>query len=131
MASRESRVSIRCPEWLVAAALTVAIGLALAAGASRRTGQPAEAWTALLQTADRLAIAPPTATLGGRGLSARQGYLLAFHEALDAGDVEHMLAVADRLDALSEPDLAARVRRAVDRVLGEIGTRLPPAPAPG
>jgi hypothetical protein len=42
-----------------------------------------------------------------------------------------MLAVADRLDALSEPDLAARVRRAVDRVLGEIGTRLPPAPAPG
>jgi hypothetical protein len=80
-------------------------------------------WTALFKTADRLAIGRPTATLGGRGLSAQQAYLLAFHEALDAGDVEHMLAVAERLDALSEPELAARVRRAADRLLQEVGER--------
>jgi hypothetical protein len=65
-----------------------------------------------------------TATLGVQPLTARQAYLLAFHEALDAGDVEHMLAVADRLEAVSEPELAALVRRAVTRQLDGIARRL-------
>lgn len=119
MASRAARFPIRCPEWLVTLALTVAIALVLAAGASRRTGGPAETWATLLGTGDELALGRLTATLGGQPLTARKAYLLAFHEAQDAGDVEHMLAVADRLDAVGEADLAAHVRRAVDALLDE------------
>lgn len=70
-------------------------------------------------------------TLGGQPLTARKAHLLAFHQAQDAGDVEHMLAVADRLDAVGEADLATHVRRAADTLLEEIGGRLPPPPAPG
>ena len=79
----------------------------LAAGASRRAGQAAETWTALLGAGDELAIGRITATLAGQPLTARKAYLLAFHQAQDAGDVEHMLAVADRLDAVGEADLAS------------------------
>ena len=100
-------------------ALTVAIGLVLAAGASRRSGQAAETWTALFGAGDELATGRLTATLGGQPLTARKAYLLAFHQAQDAGDVEHMLAVADRLDAVGEADLATHVRRAVDTLLDE------------
>jgi hypothetical protein len=72
-----------------------------------------------------------TATLAGQPLTARKAYLLAFHEAQDAGDVEHMLAVADRLDAVGEADLARHVRRAADTLLEEIGETAPAPPAPG
>jgi hypothetical protein len=123
MASRASWFSIRCPEWLLTAAFTVAIGLVLAAGASRRAGQAGETWTALLGAGDQLATGRLTATLGGQPLTARKAYLLAFHQAQDSGDVEHMLAVADRLEAVGEPDLAAHVRRAADALLQEIGQR--------
>lgn len=120
MTGRAARFSIRCPEWLVAAALAVAIGLVLASGAARRTGPTAEAWTALLGTGDELATGRLTATLGGQPLTARKAYLLAFHQAQDAGDVEHVLAVADRLDAVGEPDLAAHVRDAAHALLLEL-----------
>ena len=123
MAGHAARFSIRCPEWLVAAALTVAIGLMLVGGAARRTDRTAEAWTTLLGTGDELATGRLTATRGGRTLTARQAYLLAFHQAQDAGDVEHVLAVADRLDAVGESDLAARVRRAADALLAETSLR--------
>jgi hypothetical protein len=112
-------------------ALTVAIGLVLAAGASRRTGQAAETWTTLLGTGDELAMGRITATLAGQPLTARKAYLLAFHQAQDAEDVEHMLAVADRLDAVGEADLARHVRRAADTLLEEIGETAPAPPAPG
>ena len=123
MTGRAARFSIRCPEWLVAAALTVAIGLVFASGAARRTDRTAEAWTTLLGTGDELATGRLTATWGGQPLTARQAYQLAFHEAQDAGDVEHVLAVADRLDALGESDLAAHVRRAAAALLAEMPLR--------
>ena len=131
MAGRASRFSMRCPEWLVAGTLMVVIGLTLAGGASRRAGQAAETWTALFGAGDELATGRLTATLGGQPLTARKAYLLAFHQAQDAGDVEHMLAVADRLDAVGESDLASHVREATAALLEEIGGRLPPPPASG
>jgi hypothetical protein len=123
MASHAARFSVRCPEWLIAAALTVAIGLVLAAGAARRTGPTAETWTTLLGTGDELATGRLTATLDGQPLTARKAYLLAFHQAQDAGDVEHVLAVADRLEAVGESDLASHVRRAAGALLAEVEER--------
>ncbi|MGH7358991.1 MAG: hypothetical protein ACREJR_09270 [Candidatus Rokuibacteriota bacterium] len=114
---------MRCPQWLITVALTVAIGLVVAAGASRRAERPAETWTALFGAGDDLATGRLTATLGGQPLTARKAYLLAFHQAQDAGDVEHMLAVADRLDAIGDADLAAHVRRAADTLLGQPARR--------
>ncbi len=58
----------------------------------------------LVQTGDELAAGELTATLGGQPLTAAKAYLLAFHQAQDAGDLEHVLAVADRLDAAGEPE---------------------------
>ena len=120
MADRGSRFGARRPRWLVVAAFTVAIGLGLAAGAPRRQEQTAEIWTVLVQTGDELAAGQLTATLGGQPLTAAKAYLLAFHQAQDAGDLEHVLAVADRLDAASEPDLAAHVRWAADALLEDV-----------
>jgi hypothetical protein len=119
MTDHRSRVAVRGPWWLLATALTVALGLGLSAGAPRRAGQAAEAWTALVQAGDELAAGRPTATLGGQPLTARKAYLLAFHQAQDAGDLEHVLAVADRLDIAGEVDLAAHVRRAAEALLEE------------
>jgi hypothetical protein len=123
MARAESQSAVRCPGWLITVSLTVAIGLVLAAGASRPPGRAAETWTALFGAGDALATSQLTATLGGQPLTARKAYLLAFHQAQDAGDVEHMLAVADRLDAVGDQDLAAHVRRAANVFLEEIGGR--------
>jgi hypothetical protein len=109
------------PGWLVIAAFAAAIGLGLAAGAPRQKDRTAEIWTVLVQTGDDLAAGELTATLGGQPLTAEKAYLLAFHQAQDTGDLEHVLAVADRLDAASEPDLATHVRRAADMLLEEIG----------
>ena len=121
MEDRGSGFAARRPGWLVVAAFTVAIGLGLAAGAPRPEGQTAEVWTVLVQTGDELAAGRLTATLGGQPLTAGKAYLLAFHQAQDVGDLEHVLAVADRLDATGEPDLAAHVRRAGDTLLEEAG----------
>ena len=68
-----------------------------------------------------VAAGGPAATLAGQPLTARKAYLLAFHEAQDAGDLEHVLAIADRLDAVDEPDLASHVRHAAAVLLGEVG----------
>lgn len=121
MGHRGSWFSVRRPGWLVIAALTAAIGLGLVAGAPRQKSQTGEIWTVLVQTGDELAAGQLTATLGGQPLTAGKAYLLAFHQAQDAGDLEHVLAVADRLDAASEPDLATHVRRAADTLLEEVG----------
>ena len=110
----------RVPGWLGAATFTLIVGLGLAAGAPMRHAAKAEAWTVLVQTGDELAAGQLTATLGGRPLTPAKAYLLAFHEAQDAGDLEHVLAVADRLDAAGEADLAAHVRHAAEVLLGEI-----------
>jgi hypothetical protein len=123
MTNRVPESSSVCPDWLVAAALTMAIGLVLAAGASSRAGHAGETWATLFGAGDELAAGRMTATLGGQPLTARKAYLLAFHRAQDAGDVEHMLAVADRLDATGEPDLAAHVRRAVNAYVRELAGR--------
>ena len=131
MTRAESQSAVWCPGWFMTVSLTVAIGLVLAAGASRPSARAAETWTALFGAGDALATSRLTATLGGQPLTARKAYLLAFHQAQDAGDVEHMLAVADRLDAVGEADLATHVRQAADTLLEEIGGRLPPPPAPG
>ncbi len=119
MAHRGTWFSIRRPGWLVTALLTLAIGLV--AGAPRPKGPSADVWTVLVQTGDELAAGELTATLGGQPLTAGKAYLLAFHQAQDAGDLEHVLAVADRLDAASEPGLATHVRRAADTLLAEAG----------
>ena len=121
MAHRASWFAVRTPGWLVVAALTVTIGLGLSAGAPRRQARTAEVWTVMVQTGDELAAGQLTATLSGQPLTAGKAYLLAFHQAQDAGDLEHVLAVADRLDAASEPDLATHVRRAAHMLLEEVG----------
>jgi hypothetical protein len=107
--------------WLIAVAAAVMVALGVAAGAPRgAVGRP-EVWTVLVQTGDEVAAGGRMATLAGQPLTARKAYLLAFHEAQDACDLEHVLAVADRLDAADEPDLAAHVRHAAAVLLGEIG----------
>ena len=117
---RSGRLGQR-PEWLAVAGLTVIIGMGVAAGAPRRERTKPETWTVLVQTGDRLAAGDLSATLNGHSLTARQAYLLAFHSAQDAGDLEHVLAVAERLDAAHEPQLAAHVRRAADALREELG----------
>ena len=121
MRDHRSGLAGRRPRWLAAAGLALMIGLGVAAGAPRRERPGPETWTVLVHTGDRLAAGDPTATLNGRTLTAWQAYLLAFHSAQDAGDVEHVLAVADRLDAAREPELAAHVRRAADALREELG----------
>jgi hypothetical protein len=121
MEDQRSTFVARRPGWLVVAALTVVVGLGLAAGAPRHEDRTAETWTVLVQTGDELAAGQLTATLGGQPLTAGKAYLLAFHQAQDAGDLEHVLAVADRLDGASEHDLAAHVRRAADALLQDVG----------
>jgi hypothetical protein len=107
--------------WTIAGALTVTLGLALAASAPARNAAKPDAWTALVQTGDELVAAELTAGLAGQPLTPAKAYLLAFHEAQDAGDLEHVLAVADRLAAAGEPGLATHVRQAADALLAEIG----------
>ena len=112
---------VRRKAWLIGAALTALIGLGLAAGGSRRDTRSQEVWTVLVDAGDALAAGQLTATLPGQPLTARKAYLLAFHEAQDAGDLEHMLFVADRLDAAGDGEIAAHVRRATDALRQELG----------
>ena len=113
--------------WLIALSGTVACAVALLAGTSGGGRDMADAWTALVEAADGGgAVDLPHG--GGRGrLTARQAYLLAFHEAQDAADPEHVLAVADRLDAIGEGALASHVRRAARSLLAGLGAALDPA----
>ena len=120
MAERRSRLTLRVPGWLVVTALTVAVGLGLAAGTPRRSGEAEKIWRALVKTGDELAAGQLTATMGGQPLTAAKAYLLAFHQAQDASDVEHVLAVADRLETAGEHDLATHVRRAANTLLEEM-----------
>ena len=107
--------------WVGTAALAAAIGLGLAAGAPRHENGTPELWTVLVQAGDELAAGQLAATVGGQSLTARKAYLLAFHQAQDVEDLEHVLFVADRLDAAREPELAAHVRRAADALREEVG----------
>jgi hypothetical protein len=75
----------------------------------------------LVQAGDELAAGQLAATVGGQSLTARKAYLLAFHQAQDVEDLEHVLFVADPLDAAREPELAAHVRRAADALREEVG----------
>jgi hypothetical protein len=104
----------------VVTTVIVALELVLGAGGSRRSGRAEEVWRGMVQTGDALAAGQLTATLGGQPLTAAKAYLLAFHQAQDASDLEHVLVVADRLEAAGEPELAIHVRRAADTLLGEI-----------
>ena len=121
MEGRRSMFAARRPGWPVAVALTVVLGLGFAAGAPTRGVTRPEVWTVLVQTGDELAAGELTASLAGQPLTPAKAYLLAFHEAQDAGDLEHVLAIADRLDAVEEPDLATHVRQAAGVLLAEIG----------
>jgi hypothetical protein len=121
MEDRRSTFAARRSGWLLAVALTVMLGLGLAAGALTRSAAKPDVWTVLVETGDALAAGELTATLGGQPLTPAKAYLLAFHEAQDAGDLEHVLAMADRLDAVHEPDLATHVRLAAQVLLEEIG----------
>jgi hypothetical protein len=116
-----SGLRARRKTWLVVAALTGVIGLGLAAGAPRHESRAAEMWTVLVRTGDELAAGQLTATLAGQPLTAGKAYLQAFHQAQDEGDLEHMLFVADRLDAAHEAEFAAHVRRAADALRQELG----------
>src|SRR5262245_28186165 len=120
MGNYRSRLA-RTPRWLLVTLLAVAIGLGVSAGTSRRGGPPADPWTALVQAGDDLAVGRPTALPGGRPLTTQAAYLLAFHEAQDAGDLEHVLAAADRLDAAGQADLAAHVHRAAEALMEDLG----------
>lgn len=106
--------------WQTIVAGAVASGVAIAAGTSGGARDVADVWTALVEAADR--GGPVDLPRGGAGppVTARQAYLLAFHEAQDQADLEHVLAVADRLEAAGELDLAAHVRRAAGTLLEDI-----------
>lgn len=121
MTAKRSRLAIRGPGWLGVATLTVAVGLGCLAATSHPQAEAPEAWTVLVQTGDELAAGEVTATVDGQPLTAGKAYLLAFHHAQDAGDLEHVLAVADRLEAAGEGDLAAHVRRAAGVLVEELG----------
>jgi hypothetical protein len=120
MAARRARSATRGAAWLAGTVVIVALGLVLEAGGPRRSGRMEEMWNGMVKTGDALAAGQLTATLGGQPLTAAKAYLVAFHQAQDASDLEHVLVVADRLDAAGEPDLAIHVRRAANTLLDNI-----------
>jgi hypothetical protein len=129
---RQGSLAARGRRWLPALALALAGCLAVVAAREARAPRRGDAWTALVQAGDALARgARPGVSAPGRPVTPRAAYLLAFHVAQDAGDPEHALAVADRLDALGEPDLATHVRRATERLLAEPDVAGPAAVAAG
>ena len=118
---RSSAAVLRSRWWLSGAALMATVGLGLAAGTPHGVERAAEVWTVMVRTGDELAAGQLATTLPGQSLTARKAYLLAFHQAQDVGDLEHILFVADRLDAAGESELAAHVRRAADALREELG----------
>src|SRR5262245_14217422 len=122
MADWTSRTVARRVAWLAGTALTIAvgvIGLDLVAGTPRGDGAASERWAVLVRTGDELAAAELIASPASPLMTPGKAYLLAFHTAQDVGDLEHVLAVADRLDAAGERELAAHVRRAASTLLEE------------
>lgn len=120
--SRRSEVtSWQSPWWVGAAALAAAIGIGIASAGPRLEDPTPEVWSTLIRTGDELAAGHRSTTLAGQPLTARKAYLLAFHEAQDVADLEHMLFVADRLDAAGDHEMAAHVRRAADALRRELG----------
>jgi hypothetical protein len=120
--SRGSKVTIgRTPWWVGAAALGAVLGIGFNGGSPWREDRVPEVWTVLVQTGDELASDPHSPRLAAQPLTARKAYLLAFHQAQDVSDLEHMLFVADRLDAAGELEIAAHVRRAADALRQELG----------
>jgi hypothetical protein len=109
--------------WLAILSGAVALGAALASGTRGGARDVADAWTTLIEAADQGDAAAPLRSRRGARLTARQAYLLAFHEAQDAADPEHVLAVGDRLDAIGDGALAGYVRRAARSLLVELGAR--------
>jgi hypothetical protein len=93
----------------------------LAAWASGTRPPATDPWTALVEAGDEGRVPAGLSVTPER--AARTAYLLAFHQAQDAGDPEHVLAVADRLDRLGEAALAAHVRRAAAALLETLGYR--------
>jgi len=74
------------------------------------------------------AARPPDAVPTAAGLTPRTAWLLAFHEAQDAGDVARMLLTAQRLERLGEHDLARHVRHVAREFAREAARSAPPAP---
>ncbi len=107
------------PRVAIEALLAVGLTLAVAAGLSGRPGAN-DRWASLVDAADREASAAraPDPDAARR---ARIRYLLAFHQAQDAADPEHVLAIADRLERGDEPALAAHVRHAARALLRDLG----------
>ena len=119
---RGSKVTVGGTRWWVgAAALGAALGIGLAAGSPGHGDRVPEVWTVLVQTGDELASDPHSTRLAVQSLTARKAYLLAFHQAQDVSDLEHVLFVADRLDATGDLETAAHVRRAADALRQELG----------
>src|SRR5262249_52500780 len=77
-------------------------------------------------TSARAPDQPPPA--GPASRTAAPPALLAFHEAQAAADVARMLLVAERLERIGEPDLAAHVRHVAREVAREAARE---AAAPG
>jgi hypothetical protein len=132
MTTRRSQTDTRRPGWRLVAAFTAVIGLGIALGQPGQRPRGEETWTALVEVGDELAAGLLSATLAGQPLTARKAYLLAFHQAQDAGDVEHVLAVADRMEAAGDGELADYLRRAAETLVAEVTgggatSRLPPA----
>jgi hypothetical protein len=105
--------------WIAAGLAALALGLARpTAGPSRA---PTDPWTGLVDAGNLAGTGVPAATLDGRPLTRRAAYLLAFHVAQDAGDPEHVLAVAARFEQVGDAELARHVRGAARHLLAELG----------
>jgi hypothetical protein len=113
---------VRARRSVTALSVALACGVAVMAGTWGGARDQDDAWTRLVEAGDwdGAAVDSPLAG-GGPRLSARQAYLLAFHQAQDAADPEHVLAVADRLEGIGEGALASHVRRAARILLAELG----------
>ena len=82
--------------WLIAALAPLALG----------RGPVPDRWRALIEMGDAAA----SGQVVPDGLSPRAAYLLAFHEAQDALDVDRMLVAAERLERLGETAVAAHLK---------------------
>ncbi|HZS33757.1 MAG TPA: hypothetical protein VFC42_10300 [Methylomirabilota bacterium] len=113
----------------IEALLAIGLALVVASGLPGRPGAN-DRWGSLVGAADREASTPRTADPDA-ARRARIRYLLAFHDAQDAADPEHVLAIADRLERGGEPALAAHVRRAARALFRELGAEVATPPPPG
>jgi hypothetical protein len=118
----------RAWRWLAALSGLAACGAAVLAGSVSVPRDESDRWSTLVEAADSGgALDLPPGGGGGVPITVRQVYLLAFHDAQDAADPEHVLARADRLAAIGEDGLAHHVRWAARTLLVELGAE-PDAP---